>query len=469
MSSENDLSNLPNQLKRLVAIRGEAIRYVSAKDLEREGVLFVQDGNHGNNRPRQEEFVGDSIPFVRPPDLVSGEVCFTSCDHINDKAYSRIRKGIGKPGDILITTNATIGRIAKTQQNAPETFVVNPQITLWRSTDKRVVDQKYLYCFMRDAAFMDQLWSFCGDNSTFNYVCLSLQKEIYLALPDIQEQKAIAHILGTLDDKIELNRKTNETLEAMAKALFKSWFVDFDPVRAKIEGRPTGLPSEISDLFPDSFEDSELGEIPSGWSISCVNDLCEWVSSGGTPSRSRKDFWENGNIPWFKTGELNDAPLLDSAEKINELALGNSSCKYWEAGTILFAIYASPTVGRLGVLTESGTSNQAAAGLKAKVGIGTPFLRRTLLFSRDELQNIAVGAAQQNINVQILKDHKVVAPGSSLATIYSKTISPLDEQQICLAKSTREFCLLRDALLPKLISGEIRITDAEKMLEEVGV
>lgn len=294
-------------------------------------------------------------------------------------------------------------------------------------------------------------------------------RSIELPTPPKAEQKAIAHILGTLDDKIELNRKTNETLEAMAKALFKSWFVDFDPVRAKVEGRPTGLPAEISDLFPDSFEDSELGEIPSGWSISCVNDLCEWVSSGGTPSRSRKDFWENGNIPWFKTGELNDAPLLDSAEKINELALGNSSCKYWEAGTILFAIYASPTVGRLGVLTESGTSNQAAAGLKAKGGIGTPFLRRTLLFSRDELQNIAVGAAQQNINVQILKDHKVVAPGSSLAAVYSKTISPLDEQQICLAKSTRELCLLRDALLPKLISGEMRIPDAEKMLEEVGV
>jgi type I restriction enzyme S subunit len=292
---------------------------------------------------------------------------------------------------------------------------------------------------------------------------------VEVSIPPRAEQKAIAHILGTLDDKIELNRKTNETLEAMAKALFKSWFVDFDPVRAKAEGRPTGLPVEISDLFPDSFEDSELGEIPSGWRISCVNDLCEWVSSGGTPSRSRKDFWENGNIPWFKTGELNDAPLLDSAEKINELALGNSSCKYWEAGTILFAIYSSPTVGRLGLLTESGTSNQAAAGLKAKGGIGTPFLRRTLLFSRDELQNIAVGAAQQNINVQILKDHKVIAPDSSLATVYSKTISPLDEQQICLAKSTRELCFLRDALLPKLISGEIRIPDAEKILEEVGI
>ena len=89
----------------------------------------------------------------------------------------------------------------------------------------------------------------------------------------LPEQKSIAHILGTLDDKIELNRKTNETLEAMAKELFKSWFVDFDPVRAKAEGRPTGLPAEISDLFPDSFEDSELGEIPSGWKVGSLDQI----------------------------------------------------------------------------------------------------------------------------------------------------------------------------------------------------
>jgi len=377
------------------------------------------------------------------------------------------------PGDLVVTmtdlskTADTLGYSAKIPEEKGKTYLHNQRVgkVSSKSSDAEL---DFLYWVMRHTDYRQWVLS-TATGSTVRHTSPSRILDYTFLLPPIQEQKAIANILGTLDDKIELNRKTNETLEAMAKALFKSWFVDFDPVRAKAEGRPTGLPAEISDLFPDSFEDSELGEIPSGWGISCVNDLCEWVSSGGTPSRSRKDFWENGNIPWFKTGELNDAPLLDSAEKINELALGNSSCKYWEAGTILFAIYASPTVGRLGVLTESGTSNQAAAGLKAKGVIGTPFLRRTLLFSRDELQNIAVGAAQQNINVQILKDHKVVAPGIPLATVYSKTISPLDEQQICLAKSTRELCLLRDALLPKLISGEIRTPDAEKMLEEVEV
>ena len=90
----------------------------------------------------------------------------------------------------------------------------------------------------------------------------------------LDEQRAIAHILGTLDDKIELNRRMNETLEAMARALFKSWFVDFDPVRAKAEGRDTGLPREIADLFPDGFEESELGEVPRGWQVGGIREMC---------------------------------------------------------------------------------------------------------------------------------------------------------------------------------------------------
>src|SRR6185437_15207677 len=110
-----------------------------------------------------------------------------------------------------------------------------------------------------------------------------------IPLPPIHEQRAIAHILGTLDDKIELNRRMNETLEAMARALFKSWFVDFDPVRAKAEGRDTGLPKHIADLFPDSFEDSELGEVPKGWTVGCVDDEFDLTMGQSPPGSTYND------------------------------------------------------------------------------------------------------------------------------------------------------------------------------------
>lgn len=157
-------------------------------------------------------------------------------------------------------------------------------------------------------------------------------EKLEITLPPLEEQRTIAHILGTLDDKIELNRRMNQTLEAMARALFKSWFEDFD-----------GIPAE-------DMQESELGLIPKGWRIGSIEDLCASITSGGTPARKNPEFWDRGTIPWFKTGELQDGPLLDSEEKITEAALRNSSCKLWPSGTILFALYASPTVGRLGIL-----------------------------------------------------------------------------------------------------------------------
>jgi type I restriction enzyme S subunit len=171
----------------------------------------------------------------------------------------------------------------------------------------------------------------------------SLNQDILSRFPitllPVADQKAIAHILGTLDDKIELNRKTNETLEAMAKALFKSWFVDFDPVRAKAEGRPTGLPAEISDLFPDSFEDSELGEIPSGWRVTPVGDVVECVG-GSTPSTSEADYWDGGEYFWATPKDLSSLSepfLLDTAKKITADGVQRISSGILPVGTVLLS------------------------------------------------------------------------------------------------------------------------------------
>jgi type I restriction enzyme S subunit len=127
--------------------------------------------------------------------------------------------------------------------------------------------------------FFVQFKGVAGQTDMADYVSLADQRRMYITLPPLHEQRAIAHILGTLDDKIELNRRMNETLEAMARALFKSWFVDFDPVRAKAEGRDPGLPKPLADLFPARFVDSELGEIPEGWEVKPIGDLAEVVGT----------------------------------------------------------------------------------------------------------------------------------------------------------------------------------------------
>ena len=143
-------------------------------------------------------------------------------------------------------------------------------------------------------------------------------ESLEIPLPPLPEQRAIAHVLGTLDDKIELNRRMNETLEEMARALFKSWFVDFDPVRAKMEGRwrrgesLPGLPADLYDLFPDRLVPSELGEIPEGWEVGTVSQLAERIQNGGTPKRSEPTYWNPGEVPWLTSAEVRQSFVLET-------------------------------------------------------------------------------------------------------------------------------------------------------------
>lgn len=294
----------------------------------------------------------------------------------------------------------------------------------------------------------------------------TILSEIPVVVPNPPEQRAIAHVLGTLDEKIELNRRMNETLEAMARALFKSWFVDFDPVRAKMEGRDTGLPLGIADLFPDKLVGSEMGEIPEGWKVGRVSDVCMRIENGGTPKRAIRKYW-NGDIKWFKTSELVDEPLLESSERITDLGLRKSSCKRWPAGTVLIALYASPTVGRLGILEVPAAANQACCGLVSAPDYGKLFLYYTLLFGRPFFQNIAVGAAQQNISQRIVRDYKIVIPRRDISSAFDNMAEVLYLQRVSRQSESRVLSAIRDTLLPKLVSGEIRVPDAERAMESI--
>ncbi len=430
--------------------------------------VCLKIGSGQTPRGGKESYKGGDFAFIRSQNVHNNGFTKNGLVYINNSQADQLSNVVVSSKDVFI--NITGDSVARCCM-VPEEILparVNQHVAILRA-DNKSLDGGFLRYFLISPKNQRLLLSLSSGGATRKALTKVMLESFEIVLPSLLEQKAISKILGTLDEKIKLNKQSNETLEGVAKAIFKSWFIDFDPVKAKVEGVPTGLPDQISDLFPDSFEDSELGQIPKGFSTGEIQDLCEWVSSGGTPSRSNKVFWTNGNISWFKTGELNDSLLFDSSEKINELAIKNSSCKLWEKGTILFAIYASPTVGKLGVLTKSGTCNQAAAGLKAKEEIGTAYLRRCLFFSRKNLQNIAVGAAQQNINVQILKKYQIVIPNENLSSLYSNLISTLDLKQESLLKEILYLENLRDSLLPKLISGDINIEDAEKIIEEADI
>jgi type I restriction enzyme, S subunit len=281
-------------------------------------------------------------------------------------------------------------------------------------------------------------------------------------LPPIKEQKAIAHILGTLDDKIELNRKTNETLEAMAKALFKSWFVDFDPVRAKAEGRPTGLPAEISDLFPDSFEDSELGEIPSGWEVKALDEIAHFLNGLALQKFPPED--GAATLPVIKIAQLKkgDSTGADrcSTSVPEEYVVRDGDLLFSWSGSLAVDIWSG----------GDGALNQHLFKVTSKT-YNKWFFFQWVKHHLPVFQEIAQGKATTMGHIQRhhLAEAKTLIPAPSLLAAMDSVFAPLLDRAFGLRRQSSELSSIRDALLPKLISGEIRIPDAEKVLEEVGV
>jgi Restriction endonuclease S subunits len=271
----------------------------------------------------------------------------------------------------------------------------------------------------------------------------------------VYEQGVIAHILGTLDDKIELNRRMNETLEAMARAIFKSWFVDFDPVRAKAEGLDTGLPKEIADLFPDSFEETELGEVPKGWRIGTIKDCCSQISNGGTPKRSESQYWEGGTVPWLTSGEVRQSIVTRTENFITEKGLDESSAKWIPAKSTLVALYGA-TAGQVSFNSFSLTTNQAVCALIPKKNY-VYYNYLMMLSNISELENKASGSAQQNISKRTVEDTSIVIPSLSILEKFTKQVEPLFNLWESNLINNYKLVELRDTLLPELISGDLRI------------
>ena len=417
---------------------------ISVIDLQKKGVLLVEDGNHGEYRPLKNEFCEIGTAFIRAADLSDGKISFSSAEKINTDATLRIRKGVGKAGDVLISHKGTLGKIGFAREGSPP-FVCSPQTTFWRVLNEQVIDRYYLFAYMRSPQFK-RVFSVCGGETDMApYVSLTSQRSIELRLPQIRIQRAIGEIVHSLDDKIELNRKTNETLEAMAKALFKSWFVDFDPVRAKAEGRPTGLPAEISDLFPDSFEDSELGEIPRGWKIKKIGDIISRLPVG--KRFDQKTVSPKGSIPVLDQSTSGIVGYHD--EEAGVLATKDFPLFTFANHTCAIRYMIRPFSVIQNVFPLRGN------------GIDTAWLYQ---------------ASQGKQEITEYKGHypdfvekQVVVPVNGIDKIYGGDYERiLIKFDFNLINST-SLASIRDALLPKLISGELRIPDAEKMLKEVGV
>ena len=321
-------------------------------------------------------------------------------------------------------------------------------------------DSLFAYYFARSPEFRRYAIGQMEGTSGRQRVPSSAIERFPIALPSLPEQRAIAHILGTLDDKIELNRKQNETLEAMARALFKAWFVDFEPVRAKLEGRwqrgqsLPGLPAHLYDLFPDCLVESELGEIPKGWEMRSLDSIANYLNGLALqkfPPESEDDFLPVIKIAQLRAGNTNSADRASTRIKPEYVVVNGDVLFSW-SGSLEVEVWNG---GR-------GALNQHLF----KVTSDTVPKWFYFFATRHHLQNfraIAAGKATTMGHIQRrhLTDATIAVASPATMKRLDVAIAPLFDQLISNAQQSHSLAQLRDTLLPKLISGELRVPDVD--------
>ena len=315
----------------------------------------------------------------------------------------------------------------------------------------------YIYWLLRTP----QCRTYCRAHAT-GTTNLGLARDDFLALlvPELNAtRRSIVKALTALDDKIELNRRMNETLEAMARALFKSWFVDFDPVRAKMEGRDPGLPKHIADLFPDRFGDSELGEIPEGWEVSTIGQEVD-VVGGSTPSTKDPSFW-NGAINWATPKDLSSLAspvLVETSRRISEKGLGKISSGLLPRGTVLLSSRAP--IGYLAIADVPIAINQGFIAMKCRKRLSAAYVWLWTAANIDSILENANGSTFQEISKTNFRPLPAIVPHQSIREIHDQCIRSLYNRIVKNERGSRTLAALRDALLPKLITGELRVKNA---------
>lgn len=427
---------------------------IASSDWKIQSIADVcQRVTSGGTPSRREPafYEGGVWPWVKTQELQDGWIDDTE-EHITEDAVASSSAKILPANAVLLAMyGATVGQLGILRR--PMTC---NQACCALITDSDKTDFRFLYFQLLQ--IRPKLRSLATGAAQQN-LSGAVIKSLRLPFPPIQEQRAIAHILGTLDDKIELNRKQNETLEAMARALFKAWFVDFEPVRAKMEGRwqrgqsLPGLPADLYDIFPDRLVESELGEIPVGWELRSLDSIANYLNGLALqkfPPESDDEFLPVIKIAQLRAGNTNGADRASARIKPEYVVVD---------GDVLFS-----WSGSLEVEVWNGGRGALNQHLFKVTSDKVPkwFYFFTTRHHLQKFREIAADKATTMGHIQRkhLTDAKIAVPPQDDTKKLDAAIAPLFDQMVHNSQQSRSLAQLRDTLLPKLISGELRVPDA---------
>ncbi len=419
----------------------------------------IQTGPFGTQL-HHEDYVQIGTPIITVEHLDENRILHANTPKVTSSDSNRLSRYRLNRGDIVFSRVGSVDRRALVREEEVGWLFSGRCLRI--RPDPKKIDSKYLSYFFGLSAFKQHIRSIAV-GATMPSLNTSLLSEIKIPYPpEIADQRAIAHILGTLDDKIELNRRQNATLEAMAQALFKAWFVDFEPVRAKMDGRwkrgqsLPGLPAHLYDLFPDHLVESELGEIPQGWRISTIGEEVT-VCGGSTPSTKQPEYWESGQHHWATPKDLSALKfpvLLETDRKISDAGLAKISSGLLPVGTVLLSSRAP--IGYLAITEIPTAINQGFIAIQCDGALPNVFV---LPWCRENMNAIignANGSTFQEISKSNFKPLHVIVPSDPVLTHFTRSANVFYRQMADNEREARSLARLRDTLLPKLIKNPIQ-------------
>ncbi len=382
-----------------------------------------------------ETFVDEGIPVISGQHLhgtrlEDGEYNFITVDHAEKLRNANVFRG-----DVIFTHAGNIGQAAYIPETSKYERYIISQRQFYMRCDRTKIMPGFVTRYFKTAEGRHKLLANASPVGVPSLAQpVTYLRTIEIPVPPLHEQEAITQIFDALDDKIELNRRMNETLEALARALFRSWFVD-----------------------------AAQAGLPKGWREGKLRDCCERVENGGTPRRDEPRYWIPATIPWLTSGEVRQAIVTKTENLISEDGLMNSSAKLWPAATTVVALYGA-TAGQVCFLGDTMCSNQACCGLIPKKEMRY-YVYLHASSSVAALEQQSRGSAQQNLSQQIVADFLNTIPDGENLAKFDKNVHPLFLKWIANLNESRTHAALRDALLPKLLSGELRVPAAAKLVE----
>jgi type I restriction enzyme, S subunit len=421
---------------------------------------------------KSADFIDSGVPVIKIKNIKAGEFSEHEFSYVSEDFLGIRANKLVKFGDLLISMSGNrhdgspetwVGKVAQFRKTG--NYFINQRVGALRAKAGVRIDSRFasyvLSSFPYQELFIAIATSSGGQANLSPAQILSAP----MRNPSLHEQRAIAHILGTLDDKIELNRKQNETLESMARALFKAWFVDFEPVRAKIEGRwkrgqsLPGLPAHLYDLFPDRLVDSELGEVPEGWEVTSLSEFSSLNPESWT-KRTRPGqilYVDLSNTKWGQVESVTTYEAEDAPSRAQRVLRPLDTI----VGTV------RPGNGSYALISDEGlTGSTGFAVLRPLRREYSEFvyLAATSRENIERLSNLADGGAYPAVRPEIVSATQVPRAGQELINEFSKQVSPMIAGIADNDHTSRSLAQLRDTLLPKLISGELRVPEAERFV-----